>query len=100
MMQSVQVDRGAIRFVLAGANIMSPGLTSSGGRLPDPSKGETEIPAQTPIAIYAQGKEHPVAVGITQMGSEEIKQAGKGIGVNNSHHIGDDLWHVCAQGGL
>lgn len=29
----VQVDKGAIRFVLSGANIMSPGLTSPGGRM-------------------------------------------------------------------
>jgi len=33
MMPHVQVDRGAIKFVLSGANIMCPGLTSAGGRL-------------------------------------------------------------------
>lgn len=35
MMKSVQVDKGAIKFVLSGANIMCRGLTSPGGRLPD-----------------------------------------------------------------
>ena len=30
----VRVDRGAIRFVLSGAALMVPGLTSPGGRLP------------------------------------------------------------------
>lgn len=35
MLPAVQVDRGAIKFVLGGANVMCPGLTSAGGRLPD-----------------------------------------------------------------
>jgi PUA domain protein len=30
----VRVDRGAIRFVLSGAALMVPGMTSPGGRLP------------------------------------------------------------------
>lgn len=34
-MPRVQVDRGAIKYVLSGANIMIPGLTSAGGYLPD-----------------------------------------------------------------
>ena len=35
MMKSVQVDKGAIKFVLSGADIMCRGLTSPGGRLPE-----------------------------------------------------------------
>ena len=35
MMTRLQVDKGAIKFILGGANIMCPGFTSSGGRLPD-----------------------------------------------------------------
>ncbi|KAG9248006.1 hypothetical protein BJ878DRAFT_538766 [Calycina marina] len=31
---SIRIDRGAIRFVLSGATLMAPGLTSAGGRLP------------------------------------------------------------------
>jgi predicted ribosome-associated RNA-binding protein Tma20 len=33
IMKKFQVDRGAIKFVLSGANIMCPGLTSPGGAL-------------------------------------------------------------------
>lgn len=43
MMKKVQVDRGAIKFVLAGANIMCPGLTSKGGDLVD------DVDAETPV---------------------------------------------------
>ncbi|KAH6635682.1 hypothetical protein B0J18DRAFT_487729 [Chaetomium sp. MPI-SDFR-AT-0129] len=33
---TIRIDRGAIRFVLSGATLMAPGLTSKGGRLPIP----------------------------------------------------------------
>lgn len=35
MMTKVQVDTGAIKFILGGADVMCPGLTSAGGNLPD-----------------------------------------------------------------
>lgn len=34
MLPTVQVDRGAIKFILSGADIMAPGLLSKGGNLP------------------------------------------------------------------
>lgn len=42
-MKKLQVDRGAIKFVLSGANIMCPGLTSPGGSL------DEEVGAETPV---------------------------------------------------
>ena len=33
MMNRLRVDTGAIKFVLSGANIMSPGLTSAGATI-------------------------------------------------------------------
>ena len=66
MMPHMQVDKGAIRFVLSGANIMCPGLTSPGARM------TKEIPADTPVAIMAEGKEHAVAIGLTKMSTEKM----------------------------
>lgn len=43
IMKKLQVDRGAIKFVLAGANIMCPGLTSPGGALDDEVMEETPV---------------------------------------------------------
>lgn len=88
MMPSVQVDRGAIKFVLSGANIMSPGLTSAGGMLPDPSKGETPLQEGQCVAIRAQGKDEVLAVGVMKMSSEEIRKTGKGIGIETIHYLG------------
>jgi len=47
MLPKFRVDRGAIRFVLAGANIMAPGLTSKGGAMDD-------VPADT-VVVRARG---------------------------------------------
>ena len=43
IMKKFQVDRGAIKFVLAGANIMCPGLTSPGGALDEDVEAETPV---------------------------------------------------------
>ncbi|CCM02898.1 uncharacterized protein FIBRA_05012 [Fibroporia radiculosa] len=85
----VRIDRGAIRFLLAGANMMCPGMTSAGGYLP-PS--DASLPIGTPVAIQAEGKEHAVGIGITKMSTEDMKLLNKGIGVETVTYIGDDFW--------
>ena len=40
MLPEMRVDAGAIKFVLRGADIMCPGLTSAGGRM-------TRLPVNT-----------------------------------------------------
>ena len=49
-MPEVQVDKGAIRFVLGGANIMCPGLTSAGGKMED------ELPEGTAVVRCIESK--------------------------------------------
>lgn len=41
-----QVDKGAIRFVLSGANIMCPGLTSKGAKMTPVPKGTVVVSFQ------------------------------------------------------
>jgi PUA domain protein len=88
MMQRMQTDKGAIRFVLGGANIMCPGFTSPGGSIPTP------LEAGTPVAIYAEGKEHAMAIGILKMSTEQIKTVNKGIAVETIHYLMDGLWQT------
>ncbi|KAJ6496517.1 hypothetical protein DFH06DRAFT_1157167 [Mycena polygramma] len=85
----VKVDRGAIRFLLAGAHMMCPGLTSAGGYLPP---ADAALPTGTPVAIHAEGKEHAVGIGITKLGTEEMRTVNKGVGVETATYLGDDLW--------
>lgn len=85
----VKVDRGAIKFVLSGANIMCPGLTSAGAELPE----APGLEADTIVAIYAEGKEHALAIGKLLMSTEDIKSVNKGIGIELIHYLGDGLWN-------
>ncbi|KAK6911601.1 PUA domain [Dillenia turbinata] len=56
---------GAIKFVLAGANIMCPGLTSPGGALDD------DVAEETPVAIMAERQQHAIAISFTKMSAKD-----------------------------
>ena len=55
---------------------------------------DAAIPAEKPVAIFAEGKEHPVGIGITKMDTEEMKKVNKNVGVETVHFLGDDLWAI------
>ena len=88
---TVQIDRGAIRFVLSGAALMAPGLTSPGGRLPDT---EHAVDAGQVVAVKAEGKEQACLVGTLKVSTEEIKSKGKGVVIDEGHYLGDGLWRM------
>ncbi|KAJ9136800.1 Translation machinery-associated protein 20 [Coniochaeta hoffmannii] len=102
---TIRIDRGAIRFVLSGATLMAPGLTSPGGRLPEPRDGQEEgvdgeghwsreLKKGEPVVIMAEGKEEACAVGVLVAGTEEVKKNGKGPVVEDAHFLGDGLWKL------
>jgi PUA domain protein len=74
----VIVDKGAIPFLLGGANVMCPGLTNPGGYMPpdidDADGGDTKPGLQKDdgVVIYAEGKEFAIAVGVMSMSSLEV----------------------------
>jgi PUA domain protein len=84
----MQTDKGAIRFVLGGANIMCPGFTSKGGSVPE------DLAAEIPVAIYAEGKQHAMAVGLTKMSKDDIFSVNKGMAVETVHYLMDGLWQT------
>ena len=86
MMPAVRVDRGAIKFVLKGADIMCPGLTSAGADV------SVELGEGAPVAVFAEGKEHAVATGLTKMSTADIRRLNKDVGVATVHFLGDQLW--------
>jgi len=45
MLPPMQVDKGAIKFILSGANVMCPGLTSPGARM-------TDVQAETVVVSF------------------------------------------------
>ncbi|AET39514.1 translation machinery-associated protein 20 Ecym_4474 [Eremothecium cymbalariae DBVPG len=86
---TVQVDRGAIKFVLSGANIMCPGLTSAGAKIPESPGFEQD----SLVIINAENKENALAVGKLLMSTDDIRSINKGHGVEMIHHLGDCLWN-------
>lgn len=87
----VGIDRGAIRFVLSGATLMAPGLTSAGGRLPEK---DAELREGDVAVVEAEGKEEACLVGQLRMGTEEIKEKKKGVVIDMGHYLGDGLWNM------
>jgi len=87
ILPKMQVDKGAIRFILSGANIMCPGLTSPGAKM-------TKVDAETVVAVMAEGKDTALGIGLTKMSAEKILEVNKGIGVDNIHYLNDGLWHM------
>lgn len=85
---TMQVDRGAIKFVLSGANIMCPGLTSPGGLVPD------GIESEQVVTIMAEDKQYALAIGLTKMSGHDIKTINKGIAVESIHYLNDGLWRA------
>ncbi|CEF65090.1 Malignant T-cell-amplified sequence 1 [Strongyloides ratti] len=83
-----QVDKGAIKFILNGSNIMCPGLTSPGGKITE------GLDKGTITAIMAEGKEHALAIGCMKMSSEEIVKKNNDIGIDTIHYLNDGLWKL------
>ncbi|RKF79894.1 Translation machinery-associated protein 20 [Golovinomyces cichoracearum] len=113
---SIRIDRGAIRFVLSGATLMAPGLTSKGGRLPSGNENEQgkygevgvkeveeawyggkELLKGESVVICAEGKKEACAVGILTMGTKDVKEKGKGPVVEEGHYLGDGLWKLACE---
>ena len=70
---------------------MAPGLTSTGGKLPDK---ELELREGDVAVVEAEGKEEACLVGQLRMGTEEIREKKKGIVMDAGHFLGDGLWKV------
>ncbi|KAF5008164.1 hypothetical protein FDECE_5558 [Fusarium decemcellulare] len=113
---SIRIDRGAIRFVLSGATLMAPGLTSAGGRLPadgapdgleegkeleqkleEDGRWSRELQKGEPVVVMAEGKEEACAVGTLVAGTKEVKAKGKGPVIEDAHFLGDGLWNLSTE---
>mmetsp|Transcript_51288 Transcript_51288/g.94819 ORF Transcript_51288/g.94819 Transcript_51288/m.94819 type:complete len:181 (+) Transcript_51288:61-603(+) len=87
MMPKMQVDKGAIKFVLRGASIMCPGLTSKGGQMEEVEEG-------APVQITAEGTIYACAIGVMTMSTEDIKKINKGHCIEHIHYLDDGLWKL------
>jgi PUA domain protein len=80
----VVVDMGAVAHVANGADIMRPGISDIPSNF---AKGDLLI-----IVDEKYGK--PLALGLADVESTEMKSMSKGKVVKNVHFVGDALWNA------
>ena len=95
LLNGVRVDKGAIRFVMGGANVAAPGCTHANVVEENSTKG---FVVGDPVAVYAEGMTLPMAVGTMAMDMSDILATGKGIGITLIHYVDDGLWRTPAIG--
>lgn len=80
--KAVYVDRGAIPFIIKGADLMRPGI----------SKIDDGIKKDDIIMIKDEEHNKLLALGISIYNTEELKNQEKGKSVNIYHYFNDDKY--------
>jgi len=81
-MKTVVVDKGAIRFVTNGADIMKPGVTKI-----DPKIKKDDI-----VRIVDENHGRALAIGKALYNANEMSEHNKGKIIKNLHTIQDSVW--------
>ena len=78
------VDRGAIPFLMNGADCMAAGI-----QIVDPTIERGDL-------VWVRDEEHgkPIAIGWALMDADTMDQSTKGKSIRTIHWIGDDLWSI------
>lgn len=80
----VTVDKGAIRFVSNGADIMAPGVVAA-----DPEIKDGDL-----VIIVEETHRKPLAIGKALMEGLEMVEATSGKAIKSIIHVGDKLWNT------
>lgn len=80
----VVVDKGAIRFVSNGADIMAPGVIEA-----DP-----EIKVGDFVIIVEETHKKALAIGKALMEGPQMVEANSGKAIKSITHVGDKLWNL------
>ena len=78
------VDKGAVRFVANGADIMRPGIVEING----------DFDKDAVILIKEETYKKVIGIGLALLNSEQMKNTKTGKVVKNLHHIGDKIWKL------
>lgn len=83
LMKSIYIDKGAIKFIVNGADIMRPGITSV----------DEGIQADEVVAVRDSEHHKAIAMGTTLYSTEDIRRIDKGKVLINIHHVNDKIWN-------
>ncbi len=81
--KTVEVDKGAIRFVTNGADIMSPGIVNA-----DDNIEEGDI-----VIIVDENHKKPLAIGVSLITGNEMVENKSGKAIETKHFVGDNIWN-------
>ncbi len=81
-MKTIVVDKGAIRFVTNGADVMRPGITKI-----DPLIEKGDI-----VVIVDENHNRALAIGKSMFDAKQMEDTSSGKVVKNLHTIQDDVW--------
>jgi PUA domain protein len=80
----VDVDHGAIPFLMNGADCMVAGVQAA----------DEDIAVGELVWIRDMTHKKPLAIGWSTMEGQEMAAATKGKGIKTLHWVGDELWEM------
>jgi len=80
----ITVDKGAVKFVSNGADIMVPGIIDA-----DPDIVKDDF-----VWIREETHLKPLAVGQALMNASDMRTSNSGKAVKTIHYVGDKLWNM------
>ena len=81
-LKKIVVDKGAIRFVTNGADVMRPGIT----------KIDSSIKKGDVVVIVDENHDRALAIGRSMLDAKQMEDKDSGKVVKNLHTIQDDVW--------
>jgi PUA domain protein len=78
----ITVDKGAVKFVYNGADVMVPGIVDA----------DQSIETEELVWVREESHLKPLAVGKAVLGGPQVSEAKSGKAVKTLHHVGDWLW--------
>jgi PUA domain protein len=78
----VTVDMGAVKFVVNGADVMSPGIVDA----------DSSIQKDDLVVIVEETHKKPLAIGRALISGDEMAAAGSGKAIKSLSYVGDTLW--------
>ncbi len=81
-LKKIIVDKGAIRFVTNGADVMRPGIT----------KIDSSIKKGDIVVIVDENHDRALAIGKSMLDAKQMEDKNSGKVVKNLHTIQDNVW--------
>ncbi|KAI5189211.1 malignant T-cell-amplified sequence [Nematocida minor] len=85
ILKKVIVDKGAIKHLINGADVMAPGLLHSTSEYPLVSVGDL-------VAIYGYDKVSALGVGMVEMDNDQLEEQRTGVAIKMLSHLGDKIY--------